>query len=364
MAASSRAAQFSHMYKVLKKHYKPTTLNAERSVLEHMLFACLAENAYYPVAEEAYAAVVETYYDWNEVRVTTIRELSEVMPRLPDPPAAAARMRRVLQYVFENGYVFDLEYLRKQNLGPTVTDLKKIHGASPFVISYVVQSTLGGHAIPLDVAALQVLSILGFATEKEVKESVVAGLERAIPKNKGSEFGSLLHEIAASFMENPFASTLKKVMLEINPGAKDRLPKRGGKKKPKPEKETSKATKKEAKKAVVAEADEESAPKKGVKKTVTKKAPAKKAPEKKVAKRKIVPTKKKVASVKKTENKSATTKKVATKKAPAKKTSTKKTPAKKTVKKGTLPKKTTKKAAVKAAAKKKSSKGITKRKPR
>ncbi|MGD9127175.1 MAG: hypothetical protein PVH19_07320 [Planctomycetia bacterium] len=351
MAAPSRATQFGQMHKVLKKHYKATPVNANRSVLEHALFACLAENAQYQDAEEAYAAIVETYYDWNEVRVTTIRELAEGMPRLPDPPAAAARLRRVLQHVFENGYVFDLEYLRKQNLGPTVAELQKIDGMTPFAVSYVVQSTLGGHSIPLDSTTLQVLYLLGFATDKEVKDSSVAGLERAIPKNKGVEFGSLLHELAADFLSNPFAAALKKIMIEINPEVKDRLPKRGGGKRKKESAETKPTKKVAKKKAAKAEP----------KTTATKKKA--KAPVKKAAKRKIVPTKKKAKApvkekaAKKAAAKKSTKKKVATKKKVVKKSSAKKT-AKKVAKK-----KTTKKSTKKAAPKKRA-KGITKRKPR
>ena len=358
MAAPSRAVQFGQMHKVLKKHYKPTSTNANRSVLEHAVFACLAENAHYPVAEEAYAAIVETYYDWNEVRVTTIRELAEVMARLPDPPAAATRLRRVLQHVFENGYVFDLEYLRKQNLGPTVAELQKIDGMTPFSVAYVVQSTLGGHAIPLDSSALEVLRLLDFATDQEVEEATVSGLERAIPKNKGPEFGSLLHELAVNFHENPFATALKKIMIEINPEVKDRLPKRGGKQKQEPA-EPEKSAKKATKKAAKAGDEEKVAGKKTAKKAV-KGTPAKEAEEEKTGKRKIVPTKKKVKTPeKKVAKKVATTKKNATtKKMPTPKTPAAKAPAKKTTKKTTTSK------SVKKAAPKKSAKGITKRKPR
>ena len=77
MASVSRTAQFAKVFKVLKKHYKPVAPDAHRPVLEHVLYACLLEDAHYPAADEAFAAVVETYFDWNEVRVTSIPELAE-----------------------------------------------------------------------------------------------------------------------------------------------------------------------------------------------------------------------------------------------------------------------------------------------
>ena len=129
--------------------------------------------------------MIDIFYDWNEIRVSTIRELAEAMSRLPDPPSAASHLRSVLQDVFEANYTFDLESLKKLNLGPATEAIDKTKGVNSFIASYTVQSALGGHAIPLDSGALGVLQILGLATEKQVKESVIPGLERAIPKAKG-----------------------------------------------------------------------------------------------------------------------------------------------------------------------------------
>ena len=53
------------------------------------MFACCLEDAGYEAAEEAFAALVHTFFDWNEIRVTSLSELSEVMAGLPDPRVAA-----------------------------------------------------------------------------------------------------------------------------------------------------------------------------------------------------------------------------------------------------------------------------------
>ena len=148
MASVSRTALFGKIHKVLKKYYKPVAPPAERTVLEHLLFACVLEDARYEPAEEAFAALRHTFYDWNEVRVTSISELSEVMAVLPDPRAAANRIKRVLHSIFEELYCFDLEDKRKKNLGPTVKWLEKMDGTTRFVVAYVVQAALDGHSIP------------------------------------------------------------------------------------------------------------------------------------------------------------------------------------------------------------------------
>lgn len=226
MASSSRATQFTKLHKVLKKHYKPITAGAERPVLEHLIFACLLENTHYDLAEEMFAAITEEYFDWNEIRVSSVRELTETMARLPDPPAAASHLKCILQHVFEASYSFDLEGLRKKNLGPATDALKKINGTTDFAVSCVVQFALGGHSIPLDAGSLEVMRILGLATEEEVEKHSISGLERAVPKSKGIEFGSLLHQLGADFTANPFSSEVRSKLLEIEPEAKNRWPKR------------------------------------------------------------------------------------------------------------------------------------------
>jgi endonuclease-3 len=233
MASVSRTAQFAKLHKVLKKCYKPVALDPDRSVLDHLLFASCLEEARYEEAEVAFAALVHTFYDWNEVRVTSISELSEVMASLPDPRAAANRLKRVLHAIFEETYSFDLEDRRKKNLGPTIQWFEKLDGTSPFSVAYVVQAALGGHAIPIDTGTMRVLRLLDLVSEEDAAKHLVPGLERAIPKSKGVEFGSLLHQLGADFTANPYSPGVREILLQISPEIQDRLPRRRAERPPK-----------------------------------------------------------------------------------------------------------------------------------
>ena len=232
MTSVSRTAQFAKVSKVLKKHYKPVFPDAQRPVLEHLLFACCLEDAHYQAAEEAFAAVIHTFFDFNEIRVTSIAELCEVMSVLPAPKPAAHRLKRMLQAIFEATYAFDLEDCRKKNLGPTIKWMQKLDGATNFVVSYVVQSALGGHAIPVGAGELEALHVVDMTTETDVEARVVPGLERAVAKSKGIEFGSMLHQLGTDFLANRFSPAVQKILLQIEPDCKDRLPKRRAAKKP------------------------------------------------------------------------------------------------------------------------------------
>ena len=84
MTSPNRSAIINKILKVLRKHYKPVAAHPDRTVLDHLLYACCLENTRYETADEAFAKVQQSYFDLNEVRVTTISELSEALDVMPD----------------------------------------------------------------------------------------------------------------------------------------------------------------------------------------------------------------------------------------------------------------------------------------
>lgn len=234
MAVPNRTALIEKTYKALKKHYKPVESTVKRSVLEHLLYALILENAPFDLAEKSFERIREVSFDWNEVRVSSVSELAEIMSGIADARQSAANLKRILHSVFETQYSFELEHLHKENIGKATSDLAKHQGCTPFAIAYVVQHALDGHAIPLDKGSLDALYIVGVIDEKERQAGTAPGLDRAIPKKKGVEFFSLLHQLGAELFASPFSKKVRDILLEINPDGKDRLPKRIVKK-PEPE---------------------------------------------------------------------------------------------------------------------------------
>ena len=339
--SANRRALLVKTHKQLKKNYSSVVPNLRLPIMQQLLYACCLEDATADLADRALTSLETDYYDWNEVRVSTATELSESMHMLPAPLSVGDRVKRVLQSVFETHYSFDVEQLKKENIGVAVKKLRKFKGVTPFVVSYVTQVSLGGHSIPIGNGSLEVLYVIGAITEKEKAAGTVPGLERAIPKNKGIEFGSLLNQLAAEFVRAPFGPAARKILLAIAPGAKERLPKRS--KKETASKQSASSKKKSPTKKDAAKKD--AAKKVAAKKDAAKKGTAKKAPSstKKVAKT----TKKAPASKKK--------KVTAKPKAKGRTTVKKKAVKKKAVKKKVAVKKTTRKTA---------SSRLSKRKPR
>jgi hypothetical protein len=227
MANTQRAALLTKAHKVLKSHFKVTPPPHDRSLLEHLLYAACLENN-----TEAKANVIfnrlkdrQRFFDWNEIRVSTMTELAESMGEMAQPGATASQVKGILQGVFENTYSFDLEPLKKQNLGAAIKELEKMTGPNWFVIHYAIQHAPEGHAIPLDRSAWEILVILGIANLADHKTGSLTGLERTIPKNKGIEFGMLLHHCAVEYAASPSNAQIRKVLTTINPQAV--FPKKG-----------------------------------------------------------------------------------------------------------------------------------------
>lgn len=214
MSSNNRGDRIQLLQKVLKKYFKPQPVAESRSVLEQLLFAGCLENARHDAAEEAFQRLQELYFDWNEVRVTTITELGDALRGLPDAADAAARIKRGLQSIFEARYSFDLEDMRKMNQGKAIQELAKFVGVTPFMLGYVVQHAFGGHTIPVSQAMMTVLLMTGIVTPSEAEKHQTPGLERAIPKSKGHEFASCLQQLAAEHFIQPTNKNIKAILKE------------------------------------------------------------------------------------------------------------------------------------------------------
>ncbi len=171
-----------------------------RPVLQQFIFGLCRENATPEQAERAYRHLAERFYDWNEVRVSSLRELEEAFAGLSGAESRAQRLVSFLQEVFETTFSFDLEDLQKKGVKMASKQLLRYQAANDYVGSWVVQRTLGGHAIPLDESTLRCTRRLGLVdTHQEDLEGIRASLEHLLPKSKGPAFTDAISQVAEEF---------------------------------------------------------------------------------------------------------------------------------------------------------------------
>jgi endonuclease-3 len=215
MSSLNRGERLEVLQKLLKKHYKPVALPQGRTVLDHLIYACCLEDAKFEVADELFAKLQQDYFDWNEARVTTITELAELFSIHPLPVQVALRVKKSLQGIFESRYSFDIEDLVKLNLGKATEVIENWVGGNKFIPAFMQQNAFGGHAIAIDNSALQALEAIGIAQPADIQKKQISGLERAVPKNKGSEVFSLLHQFAVDFMKDKKLPGVAAILAEL-----------------------------------------------------------------------------------------------------------------------------------------------------
>jgi endonuclease-3 len=168
-----------------------------RPVLEQFVYAVCREGTTRELADQAYNALRDRFFDWNEVRVSSTREVADVVDMLPGHETRAQRIISFLQEVFETTFSFDLEGLHKKGLKQAAKQLARYQRANDYGVAWVIQQSLGGHAIPLDAPTLRVLRRVGLIDEEgQDLEAVRASLEHQIPKARGPQFADMISEVA------------------------------------------------------------------------------------------------------------------------------------------------------------------------
>lgn len=185
---------------LLKKRY-PEALPSEEShsVLEHLVYAICREGSTTPQANAAFDRLRKSFFDWNEIRVSSVHEVEDVLGKVPEADTKARRIIGVLQQIFDKEFSFDLEDLDKRGLKKAATELTRYGEVNDFVLAWVVQKALSGHAIPLDQPAMRVLSRLGIIDSPADSPDVIRGsVEHMVPKTKGAAVVELISAHAAT----------------------------------------------------------------------------------------------------------------------------------------------------------------------
>lgn len=168
-----------------------------RPVMEQFIYAICREGATREQTEKAFANLREQFFDWNEVRVSSQRELEEALADLPEAEVKSQRLVSFLQEVFETTFSYDLESLHKKGLKEAAKKLTRYQASNDYVAAWVVQRSLNGHAIPVDPPTLRTLRRLGLIdSDEEDCETVRASLEHLIPKARGPQFSDLISLVA------------------------------------------------------------------------------------------------------------------------------------------------------------------------
>ncbi|MDO5309376.1 MAG: hypothetical protein Q4G03_07785 [Planctomycetia bacterium] len=179
---ASRQKDIKTFLKKLTKRYPTTLLTrpADGSVLSQLVFAIFLENSSFEKARVAYEAMEQYFIDWNEIRVSRANEIAEVVQPLYDVLKVGERLRRILQWIFDRDYKFDIEQVRAFTPQERLDYLEAIPYTTRFMNDFVRLTTFNEPCLPLDEGALRVLRLWGLVeVDSERQIEVVTGLKKA-----------------------------------------------------------------------------------------------------------------------------------------------------------------------------------------
>ena len=195
-AKATRAADKStvcrRLVQALQKLYGKTVPQIQLPVLETMLFAVCLEDNRWEQAETGLKRLIASFFDLNEIRVSSVTELERALDGLSHADWKGMRIRAVLRHVFEGTYSFEFEKLRRMTLEQAIKALKKIQELSPFVRDFVLHEILGNHVVYLDQSMLTAARWLGLVPATADIAEASEYLKSGVRKSEVSEFCNLL----------------------------------------------------------------------------------------------------------------------------------------------------------------------------
>jgi endonuclease-3 len=256
-AITNKQQLLTHAQAALKKRFPLPAPEPEapRPLLEELVYAICREGSTTADADEAFQRIRKRFVDWNEIRVSTMQEVAETLRPLPHAGPRAGWIIGVLQAVFELNYAFDLGDMEKKGLKQAakqvsryfnVKDLEekqlkqaakqisRFKQVNDFAVAWVVQRSLGGHAIPLDGPTIRVLQRLGAVEDVDLEdlEPLRGSIEHVIPKARGAEFTELMSIHAKEICTEKDPHCAKCPLLSECPTGQDLTTKKPDKDKP------------------------------------------------------------------------------------------------------------------------------------
>ncbi len=166
----------------MKRRYGGSLPKHSHTAFETLLFAACLEDSGYEAADAAYSRLLDSFFDLNEIRVSSVAEVQQALGEIAHADWKAMRIREALQFIFEKQYSFDLEFLKRKTQEQGSKELAQIPHQTAFIRNFTIQQVLGAHVIPVDNSILKLLIWLGLVDAKCDEETAGEELKSGIKK--------------------------------------------------------------------------------------------------------------------------------------------------------------------------------------
>lgn len=192
------AKRVKRMYRKHRDDAGQRPETAPTEPLEQLVRALLSWEASDTAASKAYRELMLQMTDLNEVRVSSVREISVVIREfIPDSIDCAQNISLALDNIFRRENGISLSMLQGKGRREARQYLDSLQGVTPFAAAAVQLWSLGGHAIPVNRRLLETLRREKLVDVEAEVEVVQAFLERNIPADQAKDFCHVMAKFAS-----------------------------------------------------------------------------------------------------------------------------------------------------------------------
>jgi len=185
--------KLAKLAKSLKRSGEKPQMPTFEDPIEAVVYGLLSETITEAAAAKIYKRIKSHFIDFNDLRVSRVEEIQDVMRDISEPSEKSARaITQVLNTIFDKTDRISLEPLCHEGKRQAHKELLEIPGVTRFAADYAFVTALGGHAVPLTGRMLDYLKQNGFVHPEATPEDINGFLERQIPASDAYEFYALL----------------------------------------------------------------------------------------------------------------------------------------------------------------------------
>jgi endonuclease III len=189
------AQRLQRLYRTLKRAYPKVEPVNHDDPVDALIYGVVSEKLSASASEAAMKGIRRTFVNWNDLRVSRVEEIVEV---LGDGSVVgretAAALTGALRSVFDIHHTVSLQALKKLGKRPAKQAIEKLGGLSRFAVDYCMLTALQAHAIPLTERMLEYLKCHKIVDSRADEEQIEGFLTRQDSAKNAYEFYALLRQ--------------------------------------------------------------------------------------------------------------------------------------------------------------------------
>lgn len=180
--------------KALEKKHKPAYPPESQPVLEKAIFGLLNHEAPFTNATRALRLFKDEFVDFNDLRVSSIREIATVMEDCRIDSELSYTLKDMLGQIFTIGHTLSLEFILEEELEVVEKHLGKLKAMPNWLATYVLTVTGRKTVVPLDPHTSRICQRLGLFGRKATMQTRRSTLKSIVSEADVMRFHLLFTE--------------------------------------------------------------------------------------------------------------------------------------------------------------------------